>query len=216
MIDNEQPIVQLKAEFYRDGFPKVLLALAMTIAAIGSLAGLSVYLYLSKPDPVYFYTDSEWRILPAVPLNQPYLSNADLLQWLGKTISDAFSYDFLNYQQEQQDLADDFTTKGWQNLQGQLNNYHLDYDSLRNSRAFVNTKLTGAPFILNQGLLPEGKYAWRVQIPVNVSYSSGVTRSLVIIALVVRIPTLNNLYGVAVDDMSITEAQGSQVKTNGG
>jgi intracellular multiplication protein IcmL len=80
---------------------------------------------------------------------------------------------------------------------------------------FVNAQLTGAPFILNQGLLPEGKYAWRVQIPMNVSYSNGNTRSLIIVALVVRIPTLDNLYGVAIDDMNITEAQGDQVKING-
>jgi hypothetical protein len=215
MAEDESQIVRLKTEFYRDGFTKVLLALLMALAAIAALAVLSCYLYFTKPAPIYFSTDDEWRILAPVPLDKPYLQDADLLQWVGTAFPASFTYDFINYQAEQQDVMQYFTSKGWQNLQGQLTNFHANFNYLQNAKIFVNAELTGAPFILNQGLLPEGKYAWKVQIPMNVSYSNDMaTRSLVIVALIVRVSTLNNLFGVGIDDMSISEAQGSQVKTN--
>lgn len=215
MAEEELRVVRLQAEFYRDGFLKVLIALMLVLIAIGSLIALSLYLYFTKPAPVYFSTDNEMRVVAPVPLDQPYLSDADLLQWVGRALPTSFTYDFLNYQHEQQDVVQYFTPKGLQNLVGQLNNYHLDFNSLRAGKLFVNATLSGAPFILNKGLLPEGKYAWRVQIPMNVSYSNGIERSLLIVALIVRIPTLDNLYGVGIDEMTITEAQGAQVKTNG-
>lgn len=215
MAEEKLQIVRLRTEFYRDGFLKVLFTLMMVLIAIGSLVALSLYLHFTKPQPVYFTTDNEMRVMAPVPLDKAYLNNADLLQWVGHALPVSFTYDFLNYQHEQQDVVQYYTPKGLQNLQGQLNNYHLDFNSLRNGKLFANSRLSSAPFILNQGILPEGKYAWKVQIPMIVSYSNGTDRSLVVVALVVRIPTLDNLYGVAIDDLNITEAQGSQVKTNG-
>lgn len=214
MAEEEQQVVRLRSEFYRDGFKTVLIALVLVFLAIAALLALSIHLFLSKPAPLYFKTDNEWRVLAPVPLNQAYLSDADLLQWVGQALTASFSYDFLKYKAEQQGNLQYYTSKGWDNLLGQLNNYHEDYNSLQTSRQFVTAQLSGAPFILNKGVLPEGKYAWKVQIPMNLSYSSGIKHSLVIIALVVRIPTLNYLYGVGIDDMKITESQQNVVKTN--
>lgn len=215
MAEEELQIVRLRTQFYRDGFSKVLIAMFLVIAAIITLIAISIYLHLTKPDPVSFATDSEFRILAPVPLDKPYLSNADLLQWVSEALPASFTYDFLNYNSEQQMLTQYYTSKGWQSLLGQLNNYHADFNSLQNAKMFVNATLTGAPIILSQGVLPEGKYAWRVQMPMNVRYSNLIdTRSLVIIVLVVRIPTLDNYYGVGIEDLNITASQGSQVNTN--
>lgn len=216
MAEEELQVVRLKREFYRDGFTKILLAIALVLLTMGVLASLSVYLFVTKPDPVYFATDNEWRILPPVPVDRAYLSNPELLQWVGKALPASFTYDFLNYKSQQQEVTEFFTSKGWQNLLGQLKNYHVDEDTLQKSKMFVNAQLTGAPFILNQGVLPDGRYAWRVQIPMNVSYSNNLAdRDLVIIALVVRVPTLDYLSGVGIEDLNISEAKGNVVTTNG-
>ena len=217
MAEEELQLVRLRQEFYRDSFLKVLISIGLVLTTIAVVASLSVYLFITKPSPVFFSTDNEWRILPPVSVDQPYLSNPDLLQWVGQALPAAFTYDFLNYNSQQQEVTQYFTSKGWQNLLGQLNNYHIDANSLQKAKMFVNATLTGAPFILNQGVLPEGKYAWRVQIPMNVSYSNGVPdRSLVVIALVVRVSTLDYLDGVGIEDLNITEAgHGNIVTTNG-
>ncbi len=217
MAEEELQIVRLKAEFYRDGFGKVLLLFAMILSAVVGMACVSAYLFMTKPNPVYFHTiDNEWRVLAPVPLNVPYLSDADLSQWVGQALVESFTYDFLNYQRQQQDVMPYYSQKGLQSLQGQLNRYHLDYDSFQKTKIFSHAQLAGAPYIFNEGFLPdEGKYAWDVQIPVNVSYSNGIKHSLALKLRVKRVSTLNYLYGVTIDEMTITESQGNQVKTNG-
>ena len=215
MAEEELYVVRLSTEFYRDGFLKVLTAIVMVLIAIAALVALSIYLFITKPAPIYFSTDKEWRIVAPVSVDQQYLSDADVLQWVARALPAAFTYDFLTYQTEQQNVIEYFTTKGWQNLLGQLNNRHMDYNAMKAGRRFVNAQLTTAPFILNEGLLPDGKYAWRVQLGMQLNFNNDVIQSLSVEALVVRIPTLDNLYGVAIDDMKITESTGNQVRTHG-
>jgi len=100
-------------------------------------------------------------------------------------------------------------------------NIFVAYNAIQSSKSFVNGSPGGAPFILNQGLL-SGKYGWWVQMPVNVSYSSlegGKTLSLVLQALVIRVPTLDNLYGVAIDNVILVsnnkQSVEGQVSANG-
>ena len=68
MAGEELQVVRLRDDFYRDGFYKVLFALATIIIAILSMVALSVYIYVTKPAPVNFSADNEWRILPPVSI----------------------------------------------------------------------------------------------------------------------------------------------------
>ncbi len=215
MAEEELQVIRLKTDFYQDGFSKIFVAIALVITTIIGLAALALYLFFSKPAPIYFATDQDYRVLPPVPVEQPYLNDSDLFQWVSRAIPAAFTYDFLNYDNERRIVSQYFTPNGWSNLNGQLNNYHADFNSLQNLRTFISAEITAAPTILNQGLA-EGKYTWNVKIPMNLTYSNGTrVRSLVIVAKVVRISTLDNLYGVAIDSMSITAMEGSQANKNG-
>lgn len=138
MAAEELQLVRLQAQFYRDGFSKIVMALVLIGITIFCLACLSVYLYVTKPSPVYFTTDNEWRVLPPIPLDQPYQSNPDLLQWASEALPAAFSYDFLNYQAQLKDVTQYFTQRGFQNLLGQLKNYDADYNFLQNAKITEN------------------------------------------------------------------------------
>ncbi|HLB57302.1 MAG TPA: DotI/IcmL/TraM family protein [Gammaproteobacteria bacterium] len=204
MAGDALQVIRLRNDFYRDGFHKVLLALGMILFAIILLVATSLYLFLAKPPPVNFASDNEWRIVPAVPLNQPYLKTADLIQWVSTVLPDVFTYDFINYKNQLNANAPNFTDAGWSKLLGVLNNYE-GYTAVVNAKLFVNGSAGGAPFILNQGLL-SGKYGWWVQMPINLGYSSyerNYTQPITLQILVVRIPTLNNLYGVAIDNIVV-------------
>src|SRR5688572_30035886 len=96
-VTNNESTIQLKNDFYRDGFYKVLLALGLILIAIFLLVALSLYLHFSKPEPVDFSVGTEFRVLQPVPTDQPYLSTADLLQWVSQTLPKVFSYDFVSY-----------------------------------------------------------------------------------------------------------------------
>jgi intracellular multiplication protein IcmL len=204
MVGEELQVIRLKNDFYRDGFKKMMLALGVIITAVSLLIATSFYLFFAKPSPINFATDDEWRILPPIPLEKPYLSTANLLQWVSETFSTVFNFDFLNYAKKQGAYQPYFTENGWKKY-NELLNFYVPINSVLRSKSVVVGALNGGPFIVNQGLLAR-RYAWWVQLPVNINFSGydrSYTQPLILQALVVRVPTLNNLSGVAIENLVI-------------
>lgn len=212
MAGEEQEIVRLKNDFYRDGFNKALFALATISGAIVFLIALSVFLHQSKPPPVYFSTDKEWRILPPVPLNKPYLTEPDLLQWVSEVVPSSINFDFVNYQKQFKNAAQYFTSDGWNTFLVLVNAY-ANEKNVQDEKLFINTTAGGAPIIIKQGL-KEDKYAWLVQMPLVISGSNKTRTEIKVELWVVRAPTLNNLYGVVIDSIAIVKGGQEQSKAN--
>lgn len=210
MAVDDSEVIRLRDDFYRDGFNKVVIALLTIIIAIVFLILLSIYIYTSKPPPVNFKTDNDWRILAPVPLNEPYLSTADLIQWVSTAFPNSISFDFINYTKNLQSAAQYFTNNGWPKFLDLVNQY-ANYNNVINNKLFVSGVAAGAPFILNQGML-EGKYGWWVQMPIMINYISfggNSNQEIMIQALVVRVPTLNNISGVGIDNLIVNKVSGA-------
>jgi intracellular multiplication protein IcmL len=219
MAGEELEIVRLRNDFYRDGFYKVFIALMMTILSVVLLLATSFYLYTHKPAPVTFYTDSDLRAFPLVPVTEPYVKQADLIQWVSEVIPSAFTFDFIDYQKQLKQLQQYFTPKGWGILATQLDIY-ANAKTIDTTKLFVNAGASGTPTIPNQGLI-DGRYGWWIQLPLKIHYSNlekHYDTSIVLQALVVRVPTTNNLTGLAIDNVIVTQPKGgqaSQGRTNG-
>jgi intracellular multiplication protein IcmL len=204
MAEEELQVIRLRNDFYRDGFKTIVLALGVITTAIILLIASSFYLYLSKPVPVKFATDDEWRILPPIPVDKPYLSTANLLQWVSETFSTVFNFDFINYSIKRAEYQQYFTENGWKKY-NELIDLYLPILAVESSKSVVRGTANGGPFIVNQGLLAK-RYAWWVQMPININFSGvdkSYIQSLVLQALVVRVSTLNNLSGVAIDNLIV-------------
>ncbi len=202
-------IVTLHDDYYRDGFIKLLMIAASIIAAILFLIAVSLYLHFKKPAPTTFLTSAEWRVQPAVPLTQPYLSTPDVLQWVSDVIPKSFTYDFVNYNEQLKMASANFTNEGWKIFLNQLNIY-VNYNNVQAYKLFVNSAPASAPYIINQGLL-SGRYAWWVQMPINVdfvSYDKASKQNLILQILVVRVSTLNNLNGIGIENVIVTKSTG--------
>lgn len=214
MASEDLQVVQLRDDFYRDGFYKALSTLLLFAVMITLLVGMIVYLYGSKPKPIYFAVDDDLRILAPVPVSQAYLTTADLIQWVSTVIPASFTFDFVNYSKQLQNLKKYFTSDGWSKLQDHLNNF-ANANLISTNKLFVNAQASGAPFILNQGVL-QNRYAWWVQMPITITYSTferNTLQNITVQVLVVRIPTDNNLDGVAIDNIIISKASGNALQT---
>src|SRR5579862_2259634 len=162
MPENNLPVVELLDDFYRDSFNKVVLIIVSIGIAIVFLITMALYIYLHKPAPKYFPVGDEWRIKAPVPVDQPYLSNPEVLQWVSDTVSKIFTLDFNNYNAQLQKYMPYFTQDGWQNFLNQLNIY-ANYNKVQTGRMFIYVVPTGAPVIINDsssGSLSSGRYAW--------------------------------------------------------
>jgi intracellular multiplication protein IcmL len=203
MAAEDFQVVELRDDFYRDSFGNLLLIIIGLCIGIVLLIALSIYIYLDKPKPVAFQVSSEWRVQAPVPLDQPYLTTPEVLQWVADVIPRALVFDFLNYDKQLKAAQQFFTDNGWKAFLNQLNIY-ANYNNVQNYKLYVNATLTAAPYLLNEGFVG-GKYGWWIQVPLSISYAGAIpqpTKTIVLKVLVVRVSTLNNLMGVAIENVT--------------
>lgn len=206
MAEEEVQTLTLNDDFYRDSFIKFVSISFFFCVCIVVIIAASIYLVITKPPPITFQVNEDWRVVKLVPVNEPYLTESNMLQWVSDVLPKVFVFDFLSYNDQLKEASSYFTTDGWQVFLNQLNNY-VNYNKVQTDRMFVNAAPTGAPSVLNKGLI-SGRYGWWVEMPIEITYVSEVstkTRPITLHVLVVRVPTKNNLDGVGIDNVIIAK-----------
>lgn len=204
MTGEELKVIRLRNDFYRDGFRKIVFSLGLIILAILSIIATSIYLYVTKPAPVAFKTLDNWRIIAPVPPQQMYLNEAEVRQWISNTLQTIFIYDFYHYDQQFEQYKKYFSENGWDIYKDFLNNYAAK-TNITSNKLFSRVTALEAPRITDSGPLPDGRYAWWIEMKIKISYVSPdkVYPSLepLIRVLVARISTAENLSGVVIENI---------------
>ncbi len=199
MPDTALEVVQMRKNFYRDSYQRVVGALLFMILITFLQFLIIYYLMTHKPEPKYFATSADGRIIPIYPLTAPMVSDAVLSQWANEAAVAAYTYNFATYRKELQDASEYFTPGGWKDFETAL-------QSSRNLETVVTKKLvvtavaTAAPVILDRGVL-NNHYSWKVQMPLLVTYGSASTtiqQPIQVTMLITRVSTLNVPKGIAI------------------
>jgi intracellular multiplication protein IcmL len=204
MAEESLQFVTLREEFYRDSLGKLVAIIISIIVAIILVIGISLYLFLDKPKPIIFRVSEDFRVIPPVALDQEYLSKPDLFQWVANVLPKLFTYDFINYNDQLKDNAQYFTPAGWEIFLTQLNNYAQNND-IQTNKLFTNAMPANAPSLYNRGIV-SGRFTWQIIIPISITYAGTnppPNKTVTFQLSVVRVPTLNNLDGVAIDNMVV-------------
>ncbi len=200
-------LVRLRNDFYRDNYRRIVSILLLSFMIIILLIGSMVYILTHPPAPKYFATSTSGRIVPLVPLNEPNLSTAALLQWANTAAVAAFTYNFVNYRQELQAASEFFTPEGWSAyLQSLVASDNLK--AVKAKKLVVSAVATGAPIINQRGVV-DGRYTWQVQMPLLVTYQSlsQITeQSLMVNMVITRISTLDSPRGIGIAQFIATRS----------
>lgn len=207
MSNDAVEIVTLRNNFYRDNYRRVVLALLLMILVNIILALIIAYQITHRPEPRYFATSTDGRITPLYALSDPVVTREELLQWATRAATAAYTYDFVTYRAELQDVANEFfTPEGWKEFRAGL-------ERSRNLETIVDKKLvssavaTGAPIIQESGMI-NGRYAWKVQLPMLVTFESAsmkIRQPLLVTMVITRVSTLDNPKGIAIAQFYATE-----------
>lgn len=211
VITEALPVV-LKEDFRSDGIRMAVFSLATLTFSLLLLLLLSLWLFATRPVPVYFSTDRHFRMVTPDPVNRPWISEADLVQWISTVLPAVFTLDFVNYPVALSSAAGYFTPVGFKKFQAILA-ARASEKMVTTDRLFVSAHAAGAPIILNQGLL-QGEYGWWMQMPLDLSYSSAeksTVNALVIQVLVVRVPAQDDLKGIRIENIVVRKAEGEQI-----
>lgn len=209
MAKDALEIVALRNEFYKDRQRKIVLALLISMAINLVQMTMLVYVVTHPPAPQYFATSINGRITPLYPLDEPNQSDSAVLQWANQAAIAAFTYSFVNYRDELQAASVFFTPEGWDQFMGALKESN-NLDAVRAKKLVVSAVATRAPIILQKGVL-NGRFSWRVQMPVLVTYQSASEfsqQNVVVTLLITRISTLNSPRGIGISQMIVSPVTG--------
>lgn len=199
-------LIHLRNNFYRDNYRRVVMALLLMIIINIALGCIIAYQVINRPQPIYFATSNDGKIIKLQPLNQPVISHAELLQWATMAATEANTFSFANYRKQLQDAAGYFTNNGWKEFNAALKRSR-NLETVIARKLVTNAVATGAPVILDQGII-NGRYAWSVRLPLLITYesaSSSIRQAVIVTLLITRVPTLDTPKGIAIAQFHATE-----------
>lgn len=212
MSDDTLTAVVTRNKFYRDGQHKMIIMLLLSMVTNILLVAAIGYIFLHPPAPKYFATSINGRITPLFPLDEPNQSDSAVLQWANQAATAAFTYNFVNYHTELQSSSGFFTADGWTQFLTALKDSN-NLEAVKAKKLIVSAVATRAPVILQKGLL-NGRYSWRIQMPILVTYQSASEFSQannVVTMLITRVSTLNSPRGIGIAQFVVGPASGGVV-----
>ena len=199
MTEESLELVRLRNNFYRDNYRRVMKLLLIMSLVMVILVLTMAYLFTHRPESKYFATTQSGRVLQLVPLSSPMLSTEALLSWASQVAMGSYTYNFANYRQRIQTQEINFTSDAWQQFLLQLKDSG-NIQAVDQRKINVSAVVSGAPVVVYQGML-DGRYAWKVQVPLLVTFVSASDRfqkNYMVTMVIVRVSTVQNQNGVAV------------------
>lgn len=191
--------IEHRYDFYRDGWRTMVLVLPVFAVIFFMLTIAVVWALVREPEPKYFAVENG-RIVPMVPVSNPYIKPGDLNQWMARAIMDLYMIDFQNYKKQINENAVYFTKEGFQE-------YLASLESSGRKKMILDGWLVGTavpegpPIIFEEGL-QGGRYTWKARMPIVVKYNSKShyvePQRLMVTVTIVRVQTLENSYGIGI------------------
>ncbi len=193
--------VVVRNEFYRDGYRSLLrLALLQGLVILGLLGAMFFVINIHQPENRYFATTEDGRLIPMLPLSQPNLSTPALMSWSAQAATEVMTFGFNDYRRRLQELSRNFTRRGWESFTEALSVSRL-IEMVEANQQVVTAAPAGAPILESEGLVA-GRYVWRVQLPLILTYQSGAKQKsnrLLVSLTIVRVPRLESANGVGIE-----------------
>lgn len=189
-----------KNDFYRGTYPKVLkLLIYLTISAFFLLMFVGYYV-VSPHKAEYFMVrqNNQAELTPA--LDYPIVSRSEILRWSSQSVISVYNFDFSNWEVRVKEVAPLFTPNGFDRFQDALK---LDgvLSGIVEQKLQVTAVVTGPPVIIAEGILA-GRYTWKVNLPVLLTYISSSEvrqRSIYVTMVITRISVLDSPRGYAIE-----------------
>ncbi|MFG6082215.1 type IVB secretion system apparatus protein IcmL/DotI [Paracoccus litorisediminis] len=172
----------------------------MLLAAVSVLSvGMAWNAMSKQPQPKYFMTGEDGRIIPMVAVNQPFLSDGQVINFAVEAITRSMTMNFVTWRQDMGEASEYFERpNGWNNFVKAITDSGT-LDLIKNRRLISSAVANGA-VIVKQG--PEnGRFTWLVQVPLTITYQSSSeqsTENRMAEIEIARLPTWQTPHGAGI------------------
>ena len=194
----EEKYIPRDNQFYRLYYHYFLIILVVLIVLMMSAIAMVMYQVKTRPLPVFSASQPDGKKMGLVSFDEPNLLPETILRFASKAATTAYTFDFVNYNEQISLARPYFTDTGWSDFKASISRL---IQTIVANQLFVAGVVSGPPVISNQGPLPDIDYAWRVQIPFLVTYQSANTttrRQFYVVITIIRVPTSVNPQGIGV------------------
>lgn len=184
----------------RERYEFMLRAMFVMLGILAVSVTGNIYYGLQETQYRYFAVDPEGGIREVVPLERPIQATHEVINWATDSIMQAFTLSFANYETQLADYRHLFTDTGWRGFREALERNRI-IDTVVANQLVTSAAASGAPVVVSQGVGENGRYAWRIQLPIVMSYESASGRSnqaFMVEALIVRRPEIENPRGLGI------------------
>lgn len=177
----------------------VILSIAVACLTIGMIA---TAVMAANKRPLTFGVSDTGRIIPLVPLDQPYLGDPRIVSFAQECVGQAFSHDFRNYRRTVAEAKDCFTSSGARGFDAAIEPLLADIKE----RRMVMSVSTEPAAIVNTAK-PKGVFTWVVQTRVTIYRDGSKERmapaTYVVDLVLERIPLEESVRGVGIAQINV-------------
>lgn len=146
---------------------------------------------------------NDGRLVPVIPLDKPYVSDARVLGYVDECARQVFSHDFLHWRTTLQNSKTCFTEKGGDAVEEALAPWVKD---IAERELTMSVSMSDTPVIAKRGDF-NGTFAWRVQAPISLfrrgTKMSDIPRPFILQVVVRRVGLDQNPRGIAIDSLQL-------------
>lgn len=216
--DLEKQYIPKENKFFREHYHQIILGIMLLLIAILAINSLLLYQLANRPLPVFSAATPDGKTMALTPYDLPNIQPDVITNFAAKAATIAYSFDFANYREQINSARPFFTEDGWNDF---LRAVDPVVTEIVNKQLAVNAVVNGAPVINNQGDLKLNSssssptfnpgdvhsptYAWRVAVPLIVTYQSAsqlpLSRNFLVVVTIIKVPTSVSAMGIGIDQL---------------
>lgn len=208
MSNKVEFIENQKNNFYRDRYRITMKWLNLMVYVGVGLSLLLGYLSFRQPIPKFYATTTNGDVIRLYSLSEPVVTEKYLLQWASLRAREIYNLDFSQYQDELARIQPYFTSAGWEKLNSALKSSGF-ISQIVDQKLQSNAVVYKPPVVISRMII-FGRYTWRIQLPLLVTYTSANQQRKVKYLLtmdVQRVPVISAPKGIQIKSVYITNDQ---------
>jgi intracellular multiplication protein IcmL len=181
---------------------RLVVWLAISVIAL-AIALIIAIVFVTRTHREVIAATPDGRVIPIVPLDKPYVSDARVIGYVDECARMVFSHDFLHWRTTLQGSKACFTEKGGDAVEEALAPWVKD---IVDRELTMSVSLADTPVIAKRGEF-NGAFAWRVQAPISLfrrgTKVSDMPRPFMLQVVVRRVGLDQNPRGIAIDSLQL-------------
>ena len=180
---------------------RLAISQTLSLAVIAALVGDRIWLGHHPPPTKFVLTDAHGNQLEVKPMDEPVMSDADLVDWVAKAAVAPYNFDYIHYRDTFTSYVKPyFTNDGWNGVVSNMK-ASKNIEEVVKASMVVEGVVRRPPALVDSAVMG-GVANWTFEVPILVSFrNTNATREQRITAklVVTRVAPTFHPQGIAVD-----------------